>query len=137
MQWNAPRPQIRSRDGQAITRFAQILNSQAANGYELRAVATGSDPLENPSGVHKSYGYLDDNADPLARIEDSRRISTVILRGRSIDPRRLLDAARGAGTDSATVFVFIEKPTNADGHALQPSWCCIAMAPTEMLVRSM
>jgi imidazolonepropionase-like amidohydrolase len=41
------------------------------------------------------------DADPLARIEETRRISTVILRGKAIDPRRLLDAARGAGTGRA------------------------------------
>lgn len=28
--------------------------------------------------------------------------------------KEILDAARGAGTDSPTVFVFVEKPTNAD-----------------------
>jgi hypothetical protein len=39
----------------------------AAGGFSLQAVARGEDPLENPSGVHTTYGYLDDNADALAR----------------------------------------------------------------------
>jgi len=38
-----------------------------APGFGMRVVAEGYDPLENPSGIFKSYGYLDDNADPLAR----------------------------------------------------------------------
>ncbi|MBS1870855.1 MAG: DUF839 domain-containing protein [Actinobacteria bacterium] len=38
-----------------------------ASGFGTRVVAEGVDPLENPSGITKLYGYLDDNADPLAR----------------------------------------------------------------------
>ena len=38
-----------------------------APGFGTQIVAEGIDPLENPSGITKLYGYLDDNADPLAR----------------------------------------------------------------------
>src|SRR5262249_2319283 len=38
-----------------------------ASGFGTRIVAEGLDPLENPVSIYKSYGYLDDNADPLAR----------------------------------------------------------------------
>jgi hypothetical protein len=38
-----------------------------APGFGTRIVAEGIDPLENPAGIFKTYGYLDDNADPLAR----------------------------------------------------------------------
>jgi hypothetical protein len=38
-----------------------------ATGYSLTPVATGADPLENPKFIWKTYGYLDDNADPLSR----------------------------------------------------------------------
>jgi hypothetical protein len=38
-----------------------------APGFGTRVVAEGIDPLENPVGITKLYGYLDDNADPLAR----------------------------------------------------------------------
>jgi hypothetical protein len=38
-----------------------------AGGFSLDPLVRGSDPLENPSGQHTTYGYLNDNADPLAR----------------------------------------------------------------------
>ncbi len=38
-----------------------------AGGYAMTPVAVGSDPLENGTGQWKTYGYLDDNADPLSR----------------------------------------------------------------------
>ncbi|HWI73891.1 MAG TPA: hypothetical protein VNT55_18160 [Baekduia sp.] len=38
-----------------------------ANGFNTSVVAKGSDALENPTGIYQSYGYLFDNADPLAR----------------------------------------------------------------------
>jgi hypothetical protein len=38
-----------------------------APGWGTRLVAEGVDPLENPVGVFTSYGYLNDNSDPLAR----------------------------------------------------------------------
>lgn len=38
-----------------------------APGFGTQIVAEGIDPLENPTGITKLYGYLDDNADPLAR----------------------------------------------------------------------
>jgi hypothetical protein len=38
-----------------------------ADGFTLDPLVVGSDPLENPSGQHATYGYLNDNADPLAR----------------------------------------------------------------------
>jgi hypothetical protein len=38
-----------------------------APGWGTRLVAEGVDPLENPAGVFTSYGYLNDNSDPLAR----------------------------------------------------------------------
>ncbi len=38
-----------------------------ASGFGTKIVAEGIDPLENPVSIFKSYGYLDDNADPLAR----------------------------------------------------------------------
>jgi hypothetical protein len=38
-----------------------------ATGFHLDRLAKGSDPLENPIGIYDSYGYLHDNADPLAR----------------------------------------------------------------------
>jgi hypothetical protein len=33
-----------------------------ADGYQLHTVAQGTDPLENPSGVYTSYGYLNDHS---------------------------------------------------------------------------
>ncbi len=41
--------------------------SLVAPGFGTKIVAEGYDPLENPTGIFKSYGYLDDNPDPLAR----------------------------------------------------------------------
>ncbi|MCW2982869.1 MAG: hypothetical protein JWR63_439 [Conexibacter sp.] len=38
-----------------------------AAGFTSSVVAKGSDALENPTGIYQSYGYLYDNADPLAR----------------------------------------------------------------------
>jgi hypothetical protein len=38
-----------------------------AAGFKQHVVAHGADPLENPSGIFQTYGYLDDNADPLSR----------------------------------------------------------------------
>lgn len=38
-----------------------------AGGFHAAVVAKGADPLENPIGIYQSYGYLADNADPLAR----------------------------------------------------------------------
>jgi len=38
-----------------------------APGFGTQIVAEGIDPLENPVGITQLYGYLDDNADPLAR----------------------------------------------------------------------
>jgi hypothetical protein len=38
-----------------------------ASGFTSAIVARGSDALENPTGIYQSYGYLFDNADPLAR----------------------------------------------------------------------
>ena len=38
-----------------------------ANGFTTKTVARGTDPLENPISSYTTYGYLDDNADPLAR----------------------------------------------------------------------
>jgi hypothetical protein len=43
-----------------------------AAGYQAQSVAAGVDPLENPSGIHKFYGYLDDNGDNMAAPPDSR-----------------------------------------------------------------
>ncbi|HWH92835.1 MAG TPA: hypothetical protein VNT03_03155 [Baekduia sp.] len=38
-----------------------------ANGFTAKVVAKGTDPLENPASIYQTYGYLADNADPLAR----------------------------------------------------------------------
>jgi hypothetical protein len=38
-----------------------------ASGYGTTLIAEGTDPLENAVGAFTSYGYLNDNADPLAR----------------------------------------------------------------------
>lgn len=38
-----------------------------AKGFGLHVVARGVDPLENPSSIYTTYGYLEDNAEPLAR----------------------------------------------------------------------
>jgi hypothetical protein len=38
-----------------------------AGGFTSAVVAKGSDPLENPTGIYQTYGYLADNADPLGR----------------------------------------------------------------------
>jgi hypothetical protein len=38
-----------------------------AGGFGLHVVARGVDPLENPSSIYTTYGYLEDNAEPLAR----------------------------------------------------------------------
>jgi hypothetical protein len=38
-----------------------------AGDFYLNRLAKGKDPLENPTGIYRTYGYLDDNGDPLAR----------------------------------------------------------------------
>jgi hypothetical protein len=38
-----------------------------ATGYTSKVLAKGTDPLENPTSVYTSYGFLSDNADPAAR----------------------------------------------------------------------
>jgi hypothetical protein len=38
-----------------------------AGGFGLDVVARGVDPLENPTSIYTTYGYLEDNEDPLAR----------------------------------------------------------------------
>jgi hypothetical protein len=38
-----------------------------AGGFGLHVVARGVDPLENPTSIYTTYGYLEDNAEPLAR----------------------------------------------------------------------
>jgi hypothetical protein len=38
-----------------------------ASGFSLDRLVKGTDPLENPTGIYTTYGYLNDNADPLAR----------------------------------------------------------------------
>ena len=38
-----------------------------ASGFTFKTIAKGADPLENPSPIQTTYGYLNDNADPLAR----------------------------------------------------------------------
>jgi len=38
-----------------------------AGGFGLDVIARGSDPLENPTSIYTTYGYLEDNEDPLAR----------------------------------------------------------------------
>jgi hypothetical protein len=38
-----------------------------ATGFTAKTVASGNDPLENPTGIYTTYGYLSDNAEPLAR----------------------------------------------------------------------
>ena len=38
-----------------------------ATGFGTHVVARGVDPLENPSSIYTTYGYLEDNAEPLAR----------------------------------------------------------------------
>ena len=66
--------------GTAAVAFAQIsggvqsaqpaAGTQAnvlANGFTEEAVATGTDSLENPQPQHSTYGYVDDNSDPLSR----------------------------------------------------------------------
>jgi hypothetical protein len=41
--------------------------SLLAAGYAMTPVASGANPLENPKFIWKTYGYLDDNADPISR----------------------------------------------------------------------
>lgn len=38
-----------------------------ANGFTTKTVASGNNPLENPVGIFTTYGYLNNNVDPLAR----------------------------------------------------------------------
>jgi hypothetical protein len=38
-----------------------------ASVVSTKTVASGPDPLENPTSIYTTYGYLNDNADPLAR----------------------------------------------------------------------
>lgn len=38
-----------------------------ASGFGLDVVARGIDPLENPTSIYTTYGYLEDNEEPLAR----------------------------------------------------------------------
>ncbi len=38
-----------------------------ASGFGIKTVATGTNPLENPTGIYTTYGYLDDNTEALAR----------------------------------------------------------------------
>jgi hypothetical protein len=50
-----------------------------ASGFSFKTVAKGSDPLENPSGVVTTYGYLNDNADPLARTRTEPDQNTYLI----------------------------------------------------------
>jgi hypothetical protein len=50
-----------------------------AGGFTLDPLVIGTDPLENPSGQHATYGYLNDNADPLARTRTEPDQNTYIV----------------------------------------------------------
>jgi hypothetical protein len=50
-----------------------------APGFGTRIVAEGIDPLENPVGAFATYGYLDDNADPLARTHTEPDENTYVV----------------------------------------------------------
>ncbi|HYV15427.1 MAG TPA: hypothetical protein VE972_05365 [Conexibacter sp.] len=50
-----------------------------APGFGTKVVAEGLDPLENPAGIYTSYGYLDDNADPLARTRTEPDENTYVV----------------------------------------------------------
>jgi hypothetical protein len=41
--------------------------SLLASGFTFKQLAKGTDPLENPLSIYQTYGYLQDNADPLSR----------------------------------------------------------------------
>ena len=69
-----------------------------APDWGLRQLAEGSDPLENPSGIYDTYGFLEDNADPIARTRTEPDENTYVV-------------ARGiggptAGFDYGTHFLF-------------------------------
>jgi hypothetical protein len=50
-----------------------------AAGFSSSIVAQGSDVLENPIGQYQTYGYLNDNADPLARTRTEPDQNTYIV----------------------------------------------------------
>ena len=95
--------------GYAATGLAEILARGRANSgsfyhfFESKdaLLATVLDSYVDLLEPHVIGPVWASTADPLARIEDSRRVETVILRGASIDPRRLLDDARSAGMGRA------------------------------------
>jgi hypothetical protein len=50
-----------------------------AGGFSLDPLVRGTAPLENPSGQHATYGYLNDNADPLARTRTEPDQNTYVV----------------------------------------------------------
>src|SRR4051794_8509911 len=50
-----------------------------AGGFKLLPLVQGSDPLENATGQWKTYGYLDDNADPLSRTRSEPDQNTYLV----------------------------------------------------------
>jgi hypothetical protein len=65
-----------------------------AAGFGSKIVAEGIDPLENPAGLFKSYGYLDDNADPLARTRTEPDENTYVVADRLGGPTAGYDYGR-------------------------------------------
>jgi len=52
-----------------------------AGGFGTKVVAEGLDPLENPVSIFRTYGYLEDNADPLARTRTEPDENTYVVAG--------------------------------------------------------
>lgn len=50
-----------------------------APDWGLRVLAEGLDPLENPSGIYDTYGFLEDNADPIARTRTEPDENTYVV----------------------------------------------------------
>ena len=50
-----------------------------ASGFGLHVVARGVDPLENPTSIYTTYGYLEDNAEPLARTRTEPDQNTYLI----------------------------------------------------------
>jgi hypothetical protein len=79
-----------------------------ASGFGTNIVAEGIDPLENPAGVFTTYGYLDDNADPLARTRTEPDQNTYVVAGHVGGPT--------AGYDYGSHFL-IQGHENGGGKA--------------------
>jgi hypothetical protein len=78
-----------------------------AAGFNTKIVAAGTDPLENPTGVYTTYGFLDDNADPALRTRSEPDQNVYLTTGS--DP-----GGPTAGYDYGTHFLIQGHENGAD-----------------------